>query len=225
MSNSSNPLHPLQSEGRDPISRRSFLKGTGAVAAGGVLAGGVAEGRGAGERDARAQEVAVLRGALEIELDVNGRKTKVRVEPRTTLLSTLRSRLVPPLTGSKEVCDQGNCGACTVIVDGRPAYSCMQLAVDMVGREIRTVEGLGAPDALSPVQEAFCAHDALMCGFCTPGFVVATTACLERNPHADLGEIQRGIAGNVCRCGTYPHIFDAALAARDAMAGAAKGGK
>ncbi|MEX1023630.1 MAG: (2Fe-2S)-binding protein, partial [Planctomycetota bacterium] len=157
-----------------------------------------------------------LTGELEIELTINGTQQRLTVEPRTTLLDALRWRMQTPLTGTKEVCDRAACGACTVIVDGRTAYACTQLAVDFLGREITTVEGLGQPDNLSPVQQAFCEKDALMCGFCTPGFVVSVTNTLERQPAADLGAIRAGCAGNVCRCGTYPHIFEAALAARDA---------
>ena len=97
-----------------------------------------------------------------------------------------------------------------MLVDGRPRYSCLQLAVDMEGKQVTTVEGLGSPDELSPVQSAFCEHDALMCGFCTPGFVVATTACLDKHAEPDADTIRRELSGNVCRCGTYPHIFKAA---------------
>ena len=105
------------------------------------------------------------------------------------------------------MCDRGNCGACTVLLDGRPAYSCLTLAVDCVGREVTTVEGLGSPEDLSPVQAAYCKHDAAMCGFCTPGFVVATTACLDKHPGADLERIRHELSG------TYPHVFSAALEA------------
>lgn len=188
------------------LSRRSFL--VGGAAAGGVLSGGLL-----------AQEIArpsagtsdgdTVRGRSTIELDVNGERRRVSVEPRTTLSAALRVHLDPPLTGTKDVCDRGNCGACTVLVDDRPAYACLLLALDCVGRRVRTVEGLGTPEALSPVQEAFCECDALMCGFCTPGFVVAATACLERDPAADADTVRRELAGNLCRCGTYPHVFEA----------------
>lgn len=197
------------------FSRRSFLKGASTVAAGGAL---VEELNAAAANGARSD---VIAGDTAIELSINGVRRKLAAEPRTTLLSALRTRLQPELTGTKEVCDRGNCGACTVIVDGRPAYSCMLLAVDQVGREIRTVEGLGTPDAMSAVQEAFCEHDALMCGFCTPGFVVASTALLEREPNADAERVREKLSGNLCRCGTYPHIFKAV---EDAAA-QQKGGK
>jgi xanthine dehydrogenase YagT iron-sulfur-binding subunit len=157
-----------------------------------------------------------LSGEVQIKLAVNGTEHELTVEPRTTLLSALRHRTAPPLTGTKEVCDRGNCGACTVLIDGRPVYSCLQLACTLEGRAITTVEGLGAPESMSAVQQAFCDKDGLMCGFCTPGFVVATTACLAKHPRADREIITRELAGNLCRCGTYPHVFDAAEAARDA---------
>lgn len=190
----------------DQVSRRGFLKGAGGVAAaGGAL----------GAAQAWAARAAPKRfaGPVEIELSINGEPRRVTVEPRTTLLSALRDRLEPALTGAKPVCEQGSCGACTVHVDGRPVYACMVLALDCVGAKVRTVEGLAAPGQLSPVQEAFVAQDALMCGFCTPGFVMSVTACLEKNPAASEAEIRKACAGNLCRCGTYPRVFEAALAA------------
>ncbi|MEZ5977786.1 MAG: (2Fe-2S)-binding protein [Planctomycetota bacterium] len=199
------------------LSRRTFLTGAGTVAAGGVAAGGILEGRAdAGPR--RAGGARRVEGLVEVTLTINGKKRKAMVEPRTTLLSTLRHHLAEPLTGTKEVCDRGNCGACTVMVDGRPVYSCLQLAVRCEGHEITTVEGLGSPEAQSDVQEAFAACDGQMCGFCTPGFVVSTTACLERHPGVDRETIRRELSGNLCRCGTYPHVFEAAERARDARA-------
>lgn len=187
------------------LSRRSFL--VGGAAAGGVLSGGLLGQEIA--RPAPAAEDGVLRGRVAVELDVNGQRRRVRVEPRTTLSSALRVHMDPPLTGTKDVCDRGSCGACTVLVDDRPAYACLLLAADCVGRRIRTVEGLGTPEELSPVQQAFWECDALMCGFCTPGFVVAATACLERDAAASPEAIRRELAGNLCRCGTYPHVFEA----------------
>ncbi len=201
------------------LSRRAFLKGAGGVAAAsGALAATT-------ESPGPQQAAGVLQGEMEIEFHINGELQKVRVEPRTTLLSMLRHKTEPALTGTKEVCDRGNCGACTVLIDDKPQYACMLLAVDLIGKQIRTVEGLGTPEAMSPVQEAFCAHDASMCGFCTPGFVMATTAVLENNPAADGDEIRRGLSGNLCRCGTYPHIFSAAEDAGRQMAGQTKGGE
>lgn len=211
---------PADDEARASLSRRLFLRNAGSVAAGSVLAGGLLPGCAAdGASTTSTPAVAPppsagperLAGEIDIELDVNGATQKLRVEPRTTLLNALRNHCEPALTGTKLVCDRGNCGACTVIVDGRTAYACLLLAADLRGRKIRTVEGLGTPEALSPVQEAFWKHDASMCGFCTPGFVVSITSCLEQNPRADLDTIRAACAGNTCRCGTYPHVFAAAL--------------
>lgn len=187
------------------FSRRSFLKG-----AGGVAAAGVALETAAG---AVQDDVERLDGWVELSLEVNGKTVPVRVQPRTTLLNALRNHTEPPLTGTKLVCDRGTCGACTVHLDGRPVYSCMTLAADATGRAITTVEGLAEDGELSPVQEAFCTHDALMCGFCTPGFLMSVTAALERNPAATEEEVRAACTGNLCRCGTQPHIFAAALAA------------
>lgn len=189
------------------FTRRAFLKGAGGVAAGGVVGAQVAA------EAAQDGEPERLAGEIEIQLSINGSTQTITCEPRTTLLTALRDRCQPPLTGTKLVCDHGSCGACTVIVDGEPACACLMLAVDARGREVRTVEGLGEPGALSPVQEAFVEHDALMCGFCTPGFVMAITACLEKDASASLEDVKRSCAGNTCRCGTYPHIFDAAMTA------------
>ncbi len=124
-----------------------------------------------------------------------------------TLLRALRNHL--DLTGAKEICERGACGGCTVLFDGEPICACLMLAVDAVGHEITTVEGLGTPEKLSPVQAAFVECDALQCGFCTPGFVVASTALLNKHPNPSLEEIKAGLAGNLCRCGTYSRIFEA----------------
>lgn len=197
-------------EARLALSRRNFLKTAGGVAAGGALAHGLLASAATAER-ASGADVETLEGEIEIKLSINGETQTVRVEPRTTLLNALRNHCDPPLTGTKLVCDRGQCGACTVHVDGKPAYACLLLAADMRGKDVRTIEGLGTPQKLSPLQAAFWKHDASMCGFCTPGFVMAISACLQKNPQADLSEIKKSCAGNVCRCGTYPHIFKAAL--------------
>jgi xanthine dehydrogenase YagT iron-sulfur-binding subunit len=197
---------------RQPLSRRSFLKGAGGIAA----AGSIAQ---AAEAAAKSGAAARVSGATEVELSINGVHRKAIVEPRTTLLSVLRHNLQPALTGTKLVCDEGACGACTVIVDGRARYACMMLALDAVGHQVRTVEGLGKDGALSPVQQAFWEEDALMCGFCTPGFVMSVTACLERDPKADAAAVRNACSGNLCRCGTYPRVFDAAAKAGRRMRG------
>lgn len=197
-------MPPESPDPRQHVSRRSFLKGAGGVAAaGGAL--------GAANAFAAAPTTERLSGTVEIELLVNGEPRKVKVEPRTTLLNALRNHCEPPVTGPKLVCDRGSCGACTVLLEGQPVYSCMQLAVDCTGRAVTTVEGLAVDGKLSTVQEAFVAHDALMCGFCTPGFVVSISACLQKNPKATREELQQACSGNFCRCGTYPRVFEAAL--------------
>lgn len=193
--------------------RRDFLKSVGLVGAGATLAG-TAE-----ARPAESVPAGVISGATKVTLDVNGKPRSVEVEPRTTLLSALRDRLDPPLTGTKEVCGQGTCGACTVLLDDKPVYSCLVLAVDAGARKITTVEGLGTPEALNPVQQAFVEKDALMCGFCTPGFVTTLTAFLKTTPNPTADEVRAACHGNFCRCGTYPHIVEAALAAASGKRG------
>src|SRR5688572_25387410 len=173
------------SERAKDLSRRLFLRNAGGVAAGSVLGssllGACAETRASvadpvvpapAPAPPSAADAETLAGEVEIELALNGTKQKLRVEPRTTLLEALRERCQPPLTGTKLVCDRGNCGACTVHVDGKPAYACLLLAADLRGKQVRTIEGLGSPEKLSPLQEAFWKHDASMCGFCTPGFLM-----------------------------------------------------
>ncbi len=205
---------PAGREARHDPSRRRFLKGVGIAGAGAALVEQLARGAGAEEAEAAANTGArPVAGTLSVTLDVNGQKRQVQVEPRTTLLSALRTRLDPPLTGAKLVCDMGTCGACTVLLDGRNVYSCLVLAVDAAGRKVTTVEGLGTPESLNPVQAAFVEHDALMCGFCTPGFVATISAYLKKNPNPTLAELREACKGNFCRCGTYPRVFEAALAA------------
>ncbi len=143
-------------------------------------------------------------GKVPVKLNVNGQVMSAEVEPRTTLLDALRENF--DLTGAKRVCDRGVCGACTVTMDGKPVYACSVLAVDAQPYKIQTVESLGEPGKLSPVQQAFVDNDAQQCGFCTSGFVVATTAFLEKHPHPTNEEIRTGLSGNLCRCGTYAGI-------------------
>jgi aerobic-type carbon monoxide dehydrogenase small subunit (CoxS/CutS family) len=146
-----------------------------------------------------------------IALEVNGRAAQLAVTPDTTLLHALRESL--NLTGAKEVCDRGACGACTVLVDGRSVNSCMMLAIDAVGHKITTVEGLAKDGQLDPVQRAFVEHDACQCGYCIPGFVVRSRALLDETPHPDLNAIKHGLCGNICRCAAYVRIFAAIEAA------------
>ena len=193
----------------DP-SRRKFLKGVGIAGAGAAVADTLWIEAEAKERAGGPQS---LTGNVKLVLNVNGAQRSVEVEPRTTLLNALRNHLEPPVTGPKLVCDMGTCGACTVLLDGKPAYSCLVLAVDATTKKITTVEGLGSPEKPNEVQSAFVEHDALMCGFCTPGFVTTISAFLKKNPNPSLAEVREACKGNFCRCGTYPRVFEAALAA------------
>jgi aerobic-type carbon monoxide dehydrogenase small subunit (CoxS/CutS family) len=193
------------------FSRRSFIKTAGA----GAAAAGVS---------AQAQEKGpefLGPDAAAITLSVNGVLRKVTVEPRVTLLRALRNEL--EITGAKEVCDRGGCGACTVLMDGRIVNACMLMAWDAVGHEITTVESFGTPEKLSPVQAAFVDCDGYQCGFCTPGMVVSCTALLKKNPNPSLDEIKAGLAGNLCRCGTYGRIFESVQKAAKTMAAAKPG--
>ena len=192
------------------ISRRNFLKGvsTGTVAA--TVAPAILVGD-AEKADAQTDEAI---STAQIQLTINQQKYTIEVEARTTLLSVLRDGIDTngnnvDLTGAKLICDRGECGGCTILVDGKPIYACMMLAMDAQGKQITTVEGIADGDTLHPVQAAFIQHDALMCGFCTPGFVISSVALLNENRKPTLEEIKNGLSGNTCRCGTYPFIFDA----------------
>jgi xanthine dehydrogenase YagT iron-sulfur-binding subunit len=189
------------------VSRREFLKGAGVTGlTSAVTAVGVTE------TEAQTGPRVVGPGDVPVALMVNGKRLELRIEPRVTLLDALRNRA--DLTGNKRVCDRGACGACTMIVDGRTVYACSTLAIEVQGKQIRTVDGLASGAALHPVQQAFCDVDALMCGFCTPGFVVATVALLEKHPNATPEQMRKGLDGNICRCGTFVRILEAANAAK-----------
>jgi xanthine dehydrogenase YagT iron-sulfur-binding subunit len=189
------------------VSRRNFLKtaGVGSLATA-VTSVGVAE------VAAQNGPAAVGPGEVPVSLTVNGKKLDLRIEPRVTLLNALRNHA--DLTGNKRVCDRGACGACTMIVDGRTVYACSTLAIEVQGKQIRSVDGLANGATLHPVQQAFVDTDGLMCGFCTPGFVVATVALLERTPNPTLAQAKKGLDGNICRCGTFVRIMEAALKAK-----------
>ena len=202
------------------LSRRSFIKGAGAAAAVAGLFGVAPQAADSAATQANPPADAAIAERLgpdaqAIKLRVNGVVRTVTVEPRVTLLEALRDYL--GLTGTKLVCDRGACGACTVAMDGNPVTSCMILAADARGHEITTIEGLGGAGAAHPVQREFVAADAMQCGFCTPGMIMSVATALRRNPAANLDEIKRAVAGNTCRCGTYPHVFKAALAAAAAV--------
>ncbi|TMC68772.1 MAG: (2Fe-2S)-binding protein [Chloroflexi bacterium] len=154
---------------------------------------------------------AVLRGPgpAEISFSVNGDAVTVTAAPRRTLLDTLRETL--GLTGTKKVCDEGTCGACTVLVDGRPVYSCMTLAITCEGKRVETIEGLAKDGELHPVQRAFIDADAFQCGFCTPGQIMSIVALLRENAAPTEDDVRRAVAGNLCRCGAYPNIVSAGV--------------
>ena len=186
------------------ISRREFLETT---AAGGVTAAMSAP---AFEAEAQTVPQSPLTG-IEISLNINGEMRSVTVDPRSTLLDTIRDRL--DLTGTKKGCDRGECGACTIHIDGRRVLSCMILAVMAEGKEIVTIEGLAKGDDLHPVQSAFIEHDALQCGYCTSGQVMSAVACIREGHAGSDDEIREFMSGNICRCAAYPQIVAAVRAA------------
>lgn len=196
------------------FSRRNFLKTIGAGAAATGLVREVAD-----TPVVEAASDVQGPGELSITLNINGKSEKVSVEPRVTLLDALRNRL--DHTGSKKVCDRGTCGACTILIDDQPAYSCSMLAVEAEGRKITTVEGLGSPEKLSAIQASFIEHDAQQCGFCTPGFIVASTALLNSNPNPSEADVNNALGGNLCRCGTYSGMAAAIMDAAKALKGGA----
>jgi len=201
---------------RKGVSRREFLKVTGAGAALTELLACKTE----GETAAPQKLVRVPRSqTVPVTLRVNGKVYKLQLEPRVTLLDALRNHL--NLTGTKKVCDRGECGACTVLMDGKPVNSCMVLAVDAEGHDIVTIEGLAKDGKLHPVQEAFVEHDAMQCGFCTPGFIMAAVGLLSQNKAPTAEEIRRALSGNICRCGVYPRILEAVADAAKRMGGRA----
>ncbi len=182
------------------LSRRSLFKGASAAAVGAATVA-------AAEATSTTPVARFGPGQHEITLKVNGDARKTTVEPRTTLLDALRDRL--DLTGSKKICDRGACGGCTVLLDGLAVNSCLTLALDAVGAEITTIEGLAKGDDLHPLQRAFIEHDALQCGFCTPGMIMSGVACLKSHQDPSRAQIAECVSGNICRCGTYTRVVDA----------------
>jgi len=190
---------------RTGFSRRDFLRGAGVAVSGGMLVGA-----GGPALASPAPETEVLGpGAVPITLKINGASHNLSVEPRVTLLDALRNQL--DLTGAKRVCDRGTCGACTMIMDGKAVYGCSILAIESQGHEITTIESLAREGHLHPVMSDFVDNDAQQCGFCTPGFMMACKAFLDKHPHPTLEQVKEGLSGNICRCGTYRGLTQAAL--------------
>jgi len=190
------------------LSRRDFLGVTGALAGSGLLGGA------AGGEEPPAGPVSIGPGAIRVGLRVNGVPREADCDARATLLDVLRDAL--GLTGAKQACDRGECGTCTVLLDGRPVYACMVLALQARNREVRTIEGLAKGEVLHPVQRAFVEHDAFQCGFCTPGQIMSAVGLLERVPAATPEDVEAGMCGNLCRCAAYVRIRDAVNAAAKA---------
>ena len=201
--------NPPDGTPRGLVSRRELLRGAGVSAVGAVLADSGLMGLASATESGSARVLGP--GAVPLSLTVNGQVRSLRVDPATTLVEALRLGL--GLTGTKVGCDRGACSACTVWVDGEVAASCMTFALDAQGRKITTIEGLADGDRLHPVQSAFVEHDAMQCGFCTPGMVMACAALVEHNPRPTLEDVKSAVSGNLCRCGTYPNVFKATLAA------------
>lgn len=213
------PAGMHDAERRGGVSRRDFIKGGGlagvAVSAGVLLGEKVA--KAAPRVIPPAVQGFVGPGPVRITLKVNGQPQSLEIEPRVTLLDALRDRL--DLTGAKRVCDRGTCGACTVILDGKAVYSCTVLAIAAQGRDVLTIEGLAPQGKLHPVSQSFVNNDAQQCGFCTPGFVMACKAYLDREPHPTYEGVRKALGGNLCRCGTYMGVRHAVLEAASQMKG------
>jgi xanthine dehydrogenase YagT iron-sulfur-binding subunit len=206
---------PLAAKAKSAFSRRGFIKGAGV--AGGALSTGVLE----TPAEAAAAGNAIGPDAVPITLKINGKPVNVTVEPRTTLLDAMRNNA--GITGVKRVCDRATCGACTAIIDGKAVYSCTTLAIDAQGKNIETIEGFTSDTKMHPVSAAFVKHDAQQCGYCTPGFVVAAKNFLDRHPNPTREDVEKGLGGNLCRCGTYVGVREAVLEAAKNMKGGSRG--
>lgn len=203
-------MQPLSTRGASEgaISRRAFLRGLGTAAVTAAAAGTQSV---AAELEQANGEQVVGPDKIPVQFTLNGAIARIEVEPRVTLLDALRNHL--GVTGPKEACDRASCGACTVLLDGEPVYACSLLAIEAAGAEITTVEGLASDGELTALQHSLIEKDGMQCGFCTPGFAVTLTAFLRDHPQPTEAEIRKACAGNLCRCGTYPRVFAAALAA------------
>lgn len=191
------------------VSRRGFLTSVSTGAIGVVSAAHLA----ASTANEAPPDVTAADGQRAITITVNGEARRLSVEPRWSLLFVLRERL--GLTATKTSCERGECGACTVLIDGETRYACMTLAVEADGHAVTTLEGLMQGEALGPVQRAFAEEDGLQCGFCTPGQIMAVEGLLQKTPTPTIDEVREGVSGNLCRCGTYAHIFKAAQRAAE----------
>jgi len=187
------------------FTRRDFLKGFGSGTLGAALAPKLLAQK-AESIQTQSGEIPVY-SRKQVKFTINGKDYTLAVEPQETLLDVLRDRL--NLTGAKKMCDRGECGGCTVLLDGNPIYSCMYLAIRADRTDITTIEGLAKKDKLHPLQQAFIDNDAYQCGFCTPGFLLASTALLNKTPHPTLDQIKEGLSGNLCRCGNFAKIYQA----------------
>jgi xanthine dehydrogenase YagT iron-sulfur-binding subunit len=194
--------------GAGGFTRRGLIKGLATTAVASATAGAAIL------AEERAKADAAAAGGLPVSITLNGAVKKGVFEPRTTLAEALRDAW--GLTGTKVGCDRGACGACTVLLDGVAVNSCLTLVHDADGRKVTTIEGLGSPEAMSPIQKAFIDADALQCGFCTPGMVVSCSSLLAKDPHPTPHAVKEAVAGNLCRCGTYTGVFDACQAAAKA---------
>lgn len=195
------------------VTRRDFLKGFGGGALGAAVVPSILS-QDKAEIQTKKGKIPLL-ASKKITLIVNGKKFSLMVEPRDTLLHVLREKL--NLTGTKKTCDRGECGGCTVLLDGNPIYSCMYLAIRANGKSITTIEGLASNGKLHPLQQAFIEKDGYQCGFCTPGFIMTSAAFLSKNNNPNLEEIKQALSGNLCRCGNYFKIYEAISAASKSM--------
>lgn len=200
-----------EQEKKSRFSRRGFLQGVG------VGSGALTTGLLAPEAEAATAEPGLITGETPITLTINGKPYKTTVEPRMTLLDVMRTNL--DLTAAKRVCDRGTCGACTVIVEGKAMYSCTILAIDAQGKKIQSLEGLSNGKTRHPLMDAFVNNDAQQCGYCTPGFVMASKAFLDHHPNPTEQDVKEGLGGNFCRCGTYMGIRKAVVEASKQLKG------
>lgn len=193
------------------ITRRKFLKNIGAGVVGTTVAMSSLK---AGTKDPKSEDkIPLHQNRVPLSLQVNGKKITVLVEPQTSLADVLRDQL--HLTGTKIVCNHGECGACTVLLDNKAVYSCHMLALDAANKSVITIEGLMNGEELHPLQQAFVEHDGMQCGFCTPGQIMAAQAILLKNPRPGRPDVLTGMSGNLCRCAAYPHIIESVLAASE----------